>query len=141
MRCLDANIWVYYFDQTLEEHAAVTPAVRHVLGSEPIFVPTVLQMEVVHYLEGQLSESRASTNRFLSLEDVVTAELTAADVERATEHLQTHPHVGIGGRDATVLAAMERFDVAELWTHDGGLQRIGDELDWLRVFDPVEEDV
>jgi hypothetical protein len=34
---------------------------------------------------------------------------------------------------------MERHDVSRLWTHDEGLKRLGERLDWLRVTDPVED--
>lgn len=33
---------------------------------------------------------------------------------------------------------MERRDVTELWTHDAGLKRLGERLDWLAVEDPAE---
>lgn len=35
---------------------------------------------------------------------------------------------------------MERYDASELWTHDGGMKRLSDRLDWLTVVDPVETD-
>jgi hypothetical protein len=53
--------------------------------------------------------------------------------------LAAHDQTRIGGRDATVVAPMDRYDVTQLWTHDGGLVRFGKRLDWLDVTDPVEE--
>jgi predicted nucleic acid-binding protein len=82
-------------------------------------VTTVLQMEVVHYLTNQLADSEPY-------------------VDRAATLLAEYDGTGIGGRDATVLAAMERHGVERLWTHDGGLKRLDDRLDWLTVTDPVE---
>ena len=35
------------------------------------------------------------------------------------------------------VAAMERHDVTQLWTHDEGLVRMDERLDWLDVTDPV----
>ena len=34
---------------------------------------------------------------------------------------------------------MERREVDELWTHDEALKRLGAQLNWLTVTDPVEE--
>ncbi|SDK86280.1 type II toxin-antitoxin system VapC family toxin [Natronorubrum texcoconense] len=138
MYCLDANVWIYFLDQSLEEHDDVASVVVPLLEAKPLFTTTVLQMEVVHYLHTQLSEPMSAIDRFLALEDVFVADLTPRDVESGATMLQTYPHTGIGGRDATVLAAMRRHDVSHLWTHDTGLKRTAAELEWLEVFDPVE---
>ena len=137
MYCLDANIWVYFFDAGLDEHERVREPVAEVLADEPVFTTTVLRMEVVHYLTNQLTNSDAPVERFLGLEDVTVTDLTSEDVDRAATLLADHDRTGIGGRDATVLAAMERHDVGRLWTHDEGLKRLDDRLDWLTVADPV----
>lgn len=129
----------YYLDADLDEHDQVTDAVADVLQSKPIFTTTVLQMEVVHYLRNQLVDSDAPVQSVLSMEDATVAELFSTDVERAVEFLTAHQRAGIGGRDATVLAAMERHDVSRLWTHDEALKRMGERLDWLSVTDPVTD--
>ena len=137
MLCLDANVWIYFLDADLDEHEAVHDAVADVLHSTPLFTTTVLQMEVVHYLTNQVAESDTYVETILSADDTVVAALQSGDVARAAELLDEHEHAGIGGRDATVLAAMERHDVTQLWTHDEGLVRMDERLDWLDVTDPV----
>lgn len=137
MACLDANVWIYYLDAGLDEHDAVVRRVNDVVRSEPLFTTTVLQTEVLHYASKQLADSRAVLDTFLSGDDVSVADLTVEDVDRAAALLTTHDQVGIGGRDATVLAAMQRHDVSRLWTHDQSLLRMGERLDWLQVTDPV----
>lgn len=139
MACLDANVWIYYLDADLDEHDTVSRRVDEVVRSKPLFVTTVLQTEVLHYASKQLADSEAVLDTFLTGEDVSVAELTVEDVDRAAELLTTHDQVGIGGRDATVLAAMERHDVSRLLTHDRSLLRLGDYVDWLQVTDPVTE--
>lgn len=139
MHCLDANVWIYYLDADLAEHDDVTDRIDGLVRSQPLFVTTVLQMEVLHYATNQMDDSRTLLETFFSGEDVTVSDLTSADVERAAELLAAHEHAGIGGRDATVLAAMERHDVSRLWTHDEGLKRMDDRLDWLDVADPVTE--
>lgn len=137
MPCLDANVWIYYFDETLPEHNAVSSAVRPILESDSLFTTTVLQMEVIHYIKTQLQNDSDLIERFLSISDTVVAELPVEDVYRASDLLKEHPETGIGGRDATVLAAMERYEVSELWTHDTGLERAAEQIEWLTVRDPV----
>jgi len=137
MYCFDANVWIYYFDNSLDEHAAVREPVDDVLQTEPIFTTTVLQMEVVHYLTNQLADSGETIDRFLRLSNVTTAELSERDVAARADLLETHDQSGIGGRDATVIAAMDRHDITRLWTHDEGLKCLGDSLAWLDVTDPV----
>lgn len=137
MYCLDANIWIYYFDTRLDEYDAVRPSVRRLLGDEPLFTTTVLQMEVIRYLTRRLEDSDEYVERFQSLSNISVANLTDGDVARATELLEEHPQIGLGGRDATVVAAMDRYDVERLWTHDDALKRLGSRLDWLDVTDPV----
>lgn len=139
MYCLDANIWIYYLDETLEEHDTVVGILDDVVENEPLFTTTVVQMEVVHYLHTQLTEATDLIDKFLFLEDVLVAELSSQDVETASTILQSHPNTGIGGRDATILAAMDRFDSSHLLTHDEGMKRVGDNLEWLTVTDPVTD--
>jgi len=95
-------------------------------------------MEVVHYLHRKLSNPAQLLEQFFALDGVTVAELTEDDINEATVVLQSYPHAGIGGRDATVLAAMQRYNVSRLWTHDSGLKRIGDKAEWLEIIDPVE---
>ncbi|WP_248515101.1 type II toxin-antitoxin system VapC family toxin [Salinarchaeum laminariae] len=139
MDCLDANIWIYYLDEELDEHDAVVNQVGDVVRAKPLFLTTVLQLEVLHYVSNQRADCRDVLDTFLTGEDVWVADLTSRNVERASELLETHKQAGIGGRDASVLATMERNDVTRLWTHDAALRRVGEQLDWLEVSDPVAD--
>lgn len=139
MICLDANVWIYFLDADLDEHERVHDVVEEVLRSEPLFTTTVLQTEIVHYLTNQMAESDTHVETILSADDTVVAELRSDDVARAAELLDEHEHASIGGRDATVLAAMERHDVTKLWTHDQALARMDERLDWLDATDPVTD--
>ena len=139
MYCLDANIWVYYLDADLQEHQFVRSEVADLLRSEALFTTTVIQMEVIHYLSNQVANSESTVDRFLNLEGTAVAPLTTDDVRRANEILNAHQNTGLGGRDATILAAAERRDVTELWTHDTDLKRVADDSLDIGVHDPVEE--
>lgn len=139
MYCLDANVWVYFFDEGYDEHAAVAPAVTSVLDGEQLFTTTVLQMEVIHYLSDQLADSEAIVDRFLGLDGTAVAELTDRDVDRAAEILHEHANTDLGGRDASVLTAIDRSDVTDLWTHDEALASVARQFDGIDVTDPVAE--
>lgn len=142
MIALDSNVWIYTFDTDLREHTDVAPAVEDLLSSDTtLFVNTVIRLEVVHYLVKNLEPEIGSAyaKKFLNIEGVVVEPVTSEDVTRSTEILTEHEPTGIGGRDASLLATMEKSDVSDLWTHDEGLKRFGDESDWLDVHDPVED--
>lgn len=137
MVCLDSNIWVYYFDTTLPEHPSVADAVDSVRIEQSLFVPTVVQMELIHYLSNQVIDGDDLADRFLAATGPTVAQLTRADVRRATDILQEHPHTSLGGRDAPILATMERCGVDTLWTHDRGFAHVA-AARGLTVVDPVE---
>lgn len=135
---VDSNVWIYTFDAELSEHADVKPAMTELLSSDTaLFVNTVIRLEVVHYLVKNLEkDADADPTKFLNLDGVVSVPVTAEDVTRATEILTEHDDTGVGGRDASLVATMDRNDVSTLWTHDSGLKRLGDRLDRLEVHDP-----
>lgn len=139
MYCLDANVWVYYLDADLPEHQSVREDVTELLESETLFTTTIIQMEVLHYLANQIAESESAVDQFLHLEATTVASLTPDDVERAASILRDHPNSGIGGRDATILTAVEEHGVNELWTHDADLKRVASDSVDVTVYDPVEE--
>lgn len=139
MYCLDANVWVYYLDADLQEHKSVQEDVADLLRSETLFTTTIIQMEVIHYLVNQVADSESAVDQFLNLEASTVASLTPDVVRRASTILRAHPNTGLGGRDATILAAVEEHDVTELWTHDADLKRVANDSSEVSVYDPVEE--
>jgi predicted nucleic acid-binding protein len=53
----------------------------------------------------------------------------------ASEMLKRYSHLGVGGRDATVLAMMSRAGAKKIMTHDAALKKV----DWLERTDPVKQ--
>ena len=137
MIAIDSNIWIYYLDATTEEHERVRRPMRDALGVRQLFVNGVIPLEVTHHLANRRLDSEQFVREFLDTTDVVVEPVNLKMVRRAEELLQAYPHAGIGGRDASLIAAMERRGISELWTHDGGLKRLDGRLDWLTVHDPV----
>lgn len=108
-------------------------AIRGVLGQR-LLTTTVIQMEVAHFLVREMGpvdgiERLATLLAFPFEVDPLDEEVVAA----AIEQLRRHGHLGVGGRDATLLASMARRGSTELWTHDAALKRVPG----LKVRDPA----
>ena len=121
---VDTNIWIYYFDRRFPEHewvvAPLERAIRSAVGSN-----TVVLMEVAHYFGG-LPEDEF-WDRINYLTGLATMEVVDLDYNlmmRSFELLEENSKAGIGGRDSTILAAMERLNTRDLMTHDKTFRRV-----------------
>jgi len=134
MIMIDSNIWAYYFDANAREHRSVVPAVKKSLR-EGVMVNTVVLMEVAHFLIKNLGPviGREKLDIFLSF-PMKVEELTVDLVKDAADDLSKYSHLGIGGRDATLLASMRRRGVRKIMTHDEAFKRVPE----INVLDPVE---
>lgn len=54
---------------------------------------------------------------------------------KALEMLAKYSNLGIGGRDATILATAENIGVKKIMTHDEAFKRI----EWLKTIDPISK--
>ncbi len=91
-------------------------------------------MEVSHFLVKNLGPIRGGEkiNSFLSF-PIVVEDLDYSTTLESIEQLKRYSHLGIGGRDATILAFMKRSSSKKIMTHDGAFKKV----DWLEVTDPV----
>ena len=133
MRMIDSNIWAYYFDADAPEHKFVVPEVRKALR-EGVLINTVVAMEVAHFLVKNLGPvlGREKFDTFMGF-PLIVDELDLELVRAAVGELCKYSHLGIGGRDATLLASMRRKRVDRIITHDEALKRVPD----LRAIDPI----
>lgn len=117
----------------LPEHRRVARAVRSALG-KPLLMTTVIQVEVAHVLVRQLGLA-GGLDRMAALmaHPFEVDPLDEPLVAGAMEQMRLHGHLGVGGRDATLLASMARRGSDELWTHDAALQRVPG----IKARDPV----
>lgn len=132
---IDTNIWAYYFDKDSPEHKLVIGPVDEALRSEKIVVNTIVVMEVAHFLVKNLGSVTGGEKlgTFLGFPFV----FTDFDYRNALDSigmLKRYSHLGIGGRDATILAMMDGAKVKRIMTHDEALKKV----DWLEVIDPVK---
>jgi predicted nucleic acid-binding protein len=132
---VDSNLWIYYADRTTPEHSSVRPYLAAALREEEIGVNTVIQVEVAHYLVKRLGRARGeeAVKPFLQL-GLRVEPLDEGLVRDSLSQLLEYSDVGIGGRDATVLATLRRLETRRLATHDQAFRRVN----WVEVEDPLE---
>lgn len=130
---LDSNIWIYYFDASLPEHSAVVKAVDHAVRTG-VVLSTIVLIEVAHYLFAQSPKTAgAAMRRLRTLSTARIHDFALSTYDRAVELLQRYGALGIGGRDAALLATMQEAGIDELLSHDAAFRRIP----FIHVTDPV----
>jgi len=132
---IDTNIWAYYFDGDSPEHKSVVGPVEKALKSEQIAINTIIIMELAHFLIKNLGPVEGGEKLGLFLRfPLAISDFEYRSALDAVEMLRKYSHLGIGGRDATVLALMSRGKVKKIMTHDEALKKV----DWLEATDPVD---
>ena len=131
---VDSNIWCYYFDGSVREHTSVATFLDSALGTKEIALNTLVIMEISHYLIKNLGPLRGKEK----IDTLLTFPFIIQDFDYAllresVEMLAKYSHSGIGGRDATILAAMKMLGIKRLITHDQAFRKI----DFIEVIDPV----
>ena len=139
---IDSNIWCYYFDARLPEHAQVSNSVRSAIRDSIIAVNTVVVMEVAHYITRNLDqdEARRRLDIFVNLRNLLIIDfdrsLMRASIDFLTRYSRAH---GLGGRDSTIIASLMDRGIKTLMTHDLSLSLIASELE-VETIDPVKLD-
>lgn len=140
MLFIDSNIWCYYFDQRLPEHVRVRDAMREIIKSEDIACNTIIVLEVSHYLVRHFTEKIAckKIETFVNLGNMQIADFNRQMLNQTIESLLAYGFSeGLGGRDATVIAAMKLQNVKTIVSHDEIFRRLSDKLDF-EVVDPAQ---
>ncbi|MDH2899338.1 MAG: type II toxin-antitoxin system VapC family toxin [archaeon] len=128
-------MWAYYFDKDAPEHKYVEKPVDRAIRSDQIIINTVIVMELSHFLIKNLGPVQGGEKMasFLSF-PLIIVDLDYKLTLDSIEELKRYSHLGIGGRDATILAFMRRLASKKIMTHDDALKKI----DWLEVVDPIK---
>jgi len=136
MIAIDSNMWAFYLDLESEEHEHVVEAIEKTLGSEEIVLNTVIIIEVAHYLIKNLGPvvGKEKLDTFLGYPFTIV-DLDYQHTLMAIEELAKYSHLGIGGRDATILSLMKHRKIERVMTHDTAFKRIN----WLEIIDPIPE--
>ena len=132
---VDSNIWAYYFDEDCPEHESVVGPLEKALKSEQISINTVIVMELAHFLVKSLGPpiGGEKLDQFLRFPLIVT-DFDYQNALSSVDMLKKYSHLGIGGRDATLLAMIDGAGEKRIMTHDEALKKV----DWLKPIDPVE---
>ena len=145
MIMIDSNVWIYYFDASLEEHRYVKKPLKEIImGEEGILSNTIVIQEVAHYLvrHEPTTEFWEDISYITMLRSLELLDFGYDMVQNALKLLAKYWSYGIGGRDAVLLATMVMEGVDEIMTHDRAFKRLEsrfDELDGFSVIDPVPE--
>ena len=131
---IDTNIWAYYLDQDCLEHKRVVTPVERSLKSDTVAINTIIIMELAHFLVKNLGPVSGGEKLALFLRfPLVISDIDYRSVLESIEMLKRYSHLGIGGRDATILAMVYKSGEKKIMTHDEALKKI----DWLEVNDPI----
>jgi len=131
---VDTNIWAYYFDQDCREHESVVGPLESALKSEQMAINTIIIMELAHFLIKNLGPVNGGEKLSLFLRfPLVVSDFEYRSALDALEMLKKYSHLGVGGRDATILALMRRAKAKRIMTHDEALKKV----EWLEAVDPV----
>jgi len=136
---VDSNIWCYYFDARLPEHIHVREPLRSILATSEVVTNTVVVMEVAHYLARSFgeSEAREKIKSFIRLRNMNTVNFDRSLLNTALEFLAKYAWIyGLGGRDSTILATLQKVNIPMLFTHDRSLATLAHELG-VEIKDPV----
>ncbi len=132
---VDANIWIYYFDQRLPEHKQVVRPLEREIRSG-VASNTAVLIEVAHYFRNLPKEEfwrRIDHLKNLETLDIVDLDLDL--LELSLKLLAEYSDRGIGGRDSTILAAMKRLEVVKLMTHDDAFKGVP----MVEAIDPITQ--
>lgn len=143
MIAVDSMIWIYNCDVHAPEHRNVhlwlegERGETGVIDLEDLLINTVIVMEVVHNLRRRALLPPELVYDYV-LKMVTLRNVTVAPVDRELLHtsmrlFERYYSYGIGGRDATVLAAVLRWKADTIATHDKNLLKITD----FRRIDPT----
>ncbi len=82
MYMVDSNIWVYYFDENLPEHATVVKYLDPLIKQGNITTSTIILMEAINYLFKRLGPVvGAKKGHIFQLRHFETLEFTSNDLD------------------------------------------------------------
>lgn len=121
---VDSNYWIYWMDSRHPEHRHVSKAMRAAIR-EGILLNLTSLLEVAHYFRDLGEAELASTmDKLRNLTTLNLAELDTATADEALRIIGKYSEIGIGGRDAVVLATMQLHGVKRILTHDRDFRKV-----------------
>ena len=141
MLAIDSQIWIYYCDPNALEHDAIIKWMEPMLQAEDILLNAIIPVEIAHNLftiknKGKNLDANLVEESLIALISMKNCHFLEIDqdlVVNSISLIKKWRQVGIGGRDAIILASMDRFDVKTIITNDKNI--LG--LNSLHRIDPV----
>jgi predicted nucleic acid-binding protein len=134
---IDSNYWIYLFDQTTDEHSFVKAHFEQIFNNTKLAVNLIVMIEVMHYLVKRLGTTVAKEKwELFSSMDFIVRGLEFEDLENIFSELCKYTHIGIGGRDATILDFLNSNKIFKICTHDKSFKKIPN----LEIIDPIPLD-
>ncbi|MDF1541314.1 MAG: type II toxin-antitoxin system VapC family toxin [Candidatus Thorarchaeota archaeon] len=134
MILIDTNIWAYYFDTTLSEHPQVIKPVEVALRKNQAAINATIVVETLHYLIKRLGPLVGGEKAHVFMNyGIPLYSLDEETLNLTRKKLCEYSHLGIGGRDASILATMEKETIYKIMTHDHAFKRVPK----LEAIDPV----
>ncbi|MFQ5981475.1 MAG: type II toxin-antitoxin system VapC family toxin [Candidatus Heimdallarchaeota archaeon] len=135
MQVIDSNIWAYYLDKTTPEHNAAVAFLDPCLQEGHIAITTTIALEVIHYLFRRLGTNIGfEKSNIFQLGSFQVLEFTSQDFDGLLEIMKKVAHLGLGSRDAAILACMQRENLTKLVTHDKAFTHV----QGIEVIDPIK---
>jgi len=138
---IDSNMWCYYFDQRLPEHKHVREHMREIIQSEEIACNTIVIIEVAHYLVRNFNEetARKKVTSLVNLRNLQISDFDRSLMRESLESLlEQYYTVGLGGRDATIVATLKLQNIHRIVTHDAVFKRLAPKVSF-EVIDPIHQ--
>ena len=130
---IDANYWIYWFDERLPEHKSVDDVMQRTI-QDGVVVSTVTLMEVAHYF--RMIPPDILKEKMRNIDDLTTLSLvdfTSTIMQSSINLLSIYGPVGLGSRDCVILATMKSVGSYTILTHDQSFKNIKD----IKVIDEI----
>lgn len=121
---VDANYWIYWFDERLPEHDFVDNAMQKAIR-DGVVVSTVTLMEVAHYF--RILQPKILSEKMKMMTNLSTLKLidfTSVIMQSSINLLSIYAHLGLGSRDCVILATMNAARSDTLLTHDKSFRKV-----------------
>jgi predicted nucleic acid-binding protein len=130
---IDANYWIYWFDERLPEHDDVNRAMQRAIRSG-VVVSTVTLMEVAHYFRDLPSEVlNEKMESITNLSTLSLIDFTTSIMQVSIKLLSEYASKGLGARDCAILATMKNIGSKVLLTHDKAFKSVED----IKIIDEI----
>ena len=131
---VDANYWIYWFDERLPEHEFVDDAMQAAIQGA-VVVSTVTLMEVAHYFRTLQPKVLGEKMKMITnLSTLSLVDFSSTIMHSSINFLSTYARVGLGSRDCVILATMKTSGSVVLLTHDKAFKKVND----IKVIDEIK---